>query len=65
MVLLPPFDRRPGSGSAAFSVVFLASVRTAAALGQPAAHRMVLAGFPGFVIKWPVGRPDRRANRPP
>ena len=64
MVLLPPFDRRPGSGGAAFSVVFLASVRTAAALGQPAAHRMVLAGFPGSVIKWPVGRPDRRASCP-
>ena len=43
-------------------VVFLASVRTAAALGQPAAHWIALAGFSGSVIKWPVGRPDRRAS---
>ena len=35
VVLLPPFDRRPGSGSAEFSVVLLASVRAAAARGAP------------------------------
>ena len=58
MVLLPPFGRRPGSGSGA---VLLSSWRLSERR-QPAAHRMVLAGFPGSAIKWPVGRPDRRAS---
>ena len=62
MVLPPPFGRRPGSGSGAVLLSAWRLSERRAALGQPAAHRMALAGFPGFVIKWPVGRPDRRAS---
>ena len=54
MVLLPPFDRRPGFGSAA---VLLSSWRLSERR-QPAAYRMALAGFPRVcdqMAGWPAG----------
>ena len=62
MVLLPPFDRRPGSGSAA---VLLSSWRLSERRQPWASPRRTgwfWPVFPGSAIKWPVVRPDRRAS---